>query len=235
MTTRKTHILLVIISVLFFSYNSYSQKDSKADTVYANITVQQADSLIQANDTNSNFVIIDVRTPAEYQSYYISNAININYYDTGFAVKIDSLDRDNIYLVYCGSGVRSANAMLYMETLKFDEVYNMLGGLSAWMTSGFPVDTFGVSINELNNSIYMEARLYPNPVTDVSVIEISCEKLLDLKIDIFDLYGKLVISSSHWSNEGFKINKDLFNNGVYIYQISSNSVILNIEKFVVLR
>ncbi|MCF8297136.1 MAG: T9SS type A sorting domain-containing protein [Saprospiraceae bacterium] len=231
----KTNSILIIISILFFSNYCYARKESKIDTVYANITVQQADSLIKANDTNANFVIIDVRTPAEYHGYNIANAININYFDTSFVNQLDSLDRDNIYLVYCGSGARSTAAMNYMDTLQFALVYNMLGGISQWMNSGFPVGTFNVFINELRNSFVVDIRLFPNPVTDVSIIEIRSEELINFKIDIYSLEGELVISSLLKSNDKFEINSEFLENGIYFYQISSESLILNTGKFLIVK
>jgi rhodanese-related sulfurtransferase len=105
--------------------------------IYAELTPLQCDSLVKANKTNPNFVIVDVRTPAEYKPKHLEGAINRNYYET-FDNKLDSLDKNKRYLLHCQSGARSAGAFAKMKTKNFREVYNMKGGISAWSNASLP-------------------------------------------------------------------------------------------------
>jgi rhodanese-related sulfurtransferase len=103
------------------------------------ITPEEAFTLIQANQQNPDFVIIDVRTPEEFAQGHIENAINIDYYSDAFSDDIEDLDKDPTYLIYCHSGARSSNALSFMESLYFSEVYNISGGITAWRAAGLPV------------------------------------------------------------------------------------------------
>ena len=93
-------------------------------------------SLIQENQDNSDFVIIDVRTPEEFTEERIENAINIDYRSETLQDELDELDKNQTYLIYCRSGGRSGNALDTMEELNFKEVYNLLGGINQWKAEG---------------------------------------------------------------------------------------------------
>src|SRR4030042_1942402 len=106
--------------------------------IIADITVQEAFTLIEDNQDNPDFVIIDVRTPGEFAGGHIENATNIDKNSETFRDELNNLDKDKTYLVYCGSGGRSASALAIMEELGFMEAYNMLGGVSQWKAEGLP-------------------------------------------------------------------------------------------------
>ena len=57
-----------------------------------------------------NVVILDVRTPEETAQGKIEGAIEINVKDPSFDEKIQALDKDKTYLVYCRSGGRSVTS-----------------------------------------------------------------------------------------------------------------------------
>jgi phage shock protein E len=107
--------------------------------VLKNISVEEAVQLIQEHGDDPDFVILDVRTPGEFASGHLEGAVNIDYYDEGFKQKIGNLDRGKTYLVYCRSGSRSSRAFALMKSLGFSTVYEMRGGITAWMESGQPV------------------------------------------------------------------------------------------------
>lgn len=103
------------------------------------IGVREVYDLIIKNKENSNFVIIDVRTPQEYTDGHIENALNLDYYSENFRDELNELNKERIYLIYCASGNRSSRASSIMEELTFREVYNMLGGITQWKAEGYPV------------------------------------------------------------------------------------------------
>ena len=107
--------------------------------VIEDITPHEAYALIQENEGNTKFVIIDVRTPEEYASGHIEKAINLNYRSDAFRDELIKLDKCKTYLIYCRSGRRSAGALDMMAELGFREVYNMLGGIVEWEQEGFTV------------------------------------------------------------------------------------------------
>ena len=111
-----------------------------AETLIAeNITAEEAFTLIQADQQNPDFVIIDVRTPEEFAQGHLENAVNIDYNSTAFSDEIKTLDKNRTYLIYCQSGARSGQALGLMAVLQFVEVYNISGGITAWQAAGLPV------------------------------------------------------------------------------------------------
>ena len=100
---------------------------------------QEGLELVQRNKDNPSFVILDVRTPEEFESGHIEGAINIDYYHPGFQVELGKLDKTKTYLVYCRTGNRSEKAFVVMKELKMKEVYVLDGGITAWRAANFPV------------------------------------------------------------------------------------------------
>lgn len=107
--------------------------------VFKDLAVPEANQLIQAKTGDANFVILDVRTPAEFATGYIAGAINLDYQGGAFGDAITNLDRNKVYLVYCGVGGRSAKARAQMKGLGFTEVYLLADGITAWKNQGYPV------------------------------------------------------------------------------------------------
>ncbi len=94
------------------------------------ITEKQWNELI-ANDTNA--VIVDVRTPAEWNEGIIENAQLINIMQPhSFMDAIDKLDKSKNYYVYCRSGGRSAQACQVMNSIGIENTFNLLGGMMEW-------------------------------------------------------------------------------------------------------
>jgi rhodanese-related sulfurtransferase len=86
------------------------------------------------------YQFVDVRTPQEYAGGHIDNAINIDYQAPDFKEKINSLDKNGSYIVYCRTGARSAAASKVMVELGFQNIINMTGGYTDWVSAGLPVN-----------------------------------------------------------------------------------------------
>jgi rhodanese-related sulfurtransferase len=84
-------------------------------------------------------IILDVRADWEYQSGHLSKAININYDGDDFESDIARLDRNKPYFLYCYSGGRSTLAAKAMRKLGFKEIYELDGGIEAWIEAKLPV------------------------------------------------------------------------------------------------
>jgi rhodanese-related sulfurtransferase len=83
--------------------------------------------------TDVNGVILDVRTEDEVNTVKIPGSINIDIYKgQGFIYKLEELDKNKNYYVYCAAGVRSLNACGVMEQLGFEKTFNLKGGISLW-------------------------------------------------------------------------------------------------------
>jgi len=83
------------------------------------------------NDTKSG-ILIDVRTPDEYNAGHIDNALNINWYDENFVQQFDSINKDETIYVYCKKGGRSAKAAHLLNSLGYKKVIDLEGGYDAY-------------------------------------------------------------------------------------------------------
>ena len=99
------------------------------------ITTQKASDFAQTI-SNPAVVLIDVRTPSEYASGHIANAVNIDVESGTFEQQIASLDKSKTYAVYCHSGRRSANAASIMSKAGFTKIFNLDGGVTEWVNAG---------------------------------------------------------------------------------------------------
>ena len=78
-------------------------------------------------------VILDVRTPEEFETSRIPDSKNIDFYNPqNFMQEIEKLDKDNSYYIYCRTGVRSANSCVLMNEYGFKNTFNLVGGIVEW-------------------------------------------------------------------------------------------------------
>jgi rhodanese-related sulfurtransferase len=78
-----------------------------------------------------NAVLLDVRTAGEYAQGSIPGAKNIDFMSPAFVQKIQNLDKEATYFLYCLSGNRSGQACKLMHKQGFD-VRNLSGGIGAF-------------------------------------------------------------------------------------------------------
>jgi len=116
--------------------------------IIESITPQEAFALIQENQDNPNFVIIDLRWPKLFAKEHIENAINIDYDSETFRDELNKLDKNKTYLIYysCSCGPIDSKAVNMMAELNFREVYLLSGGLQWWKEKGLP--TVGEGVNQ---------------------------------------------------------------------------------------
>lgn len=84
-------------------------------------------------------LVIDVRTPQEYQEGHLANAKNIDWQGEHFEHQVMGLDKSKPVFVYCLKGGRSASAASKMRSMGFKEVYELEGGLDKWQAAKFPI------------------------------------------------------------------------------------------------
>jgi phage shock protein E len=85
------------------------------------------------------YLLIDVRTPAEYESGHIPTALNIPVDEIG--TRPPAGDKDALIIVYCRSGNRSAAARKILLDLGYTNIVDF-GSVSRWegtlVTGGDP-------------------------------------------------------------------------------------------------
>jgi rhodanese-related sulfurtransferase len=131
-------LLLLLISGAILIGSCTEQAEAPTQLI-KDITTQEAFNLIQDNQGNSDFIIIDVRTPEEFEDGHIKNAVNIDFRSENFRSQISDMDRLKKYLIYCRSGNRSRGALDIMTELGFKEVYHLTVGIIGWLEDGLPI------------------------------------------------------------------------------------------------
>jgi len=74
-------------------------------------------------------VVLDVREPHEYKICNI-NGVLIPLGE--LTARIHELDSARDLVVYCRTGVRSAQAVEFLRDAGFEKVWNLKGGMHAW-------------------------------------------------------------------------------------------------------
>ena len=84
-------------------------------------------------EEGKNNELLDVRSLEEYENEHIPNStlLDINY-PREFMEKLQSMDKNKSYFVYCRSGNRSSKACLIMNNMGFKKTFNLLGGILEW-------------------------------------------------------------------------------------------------------
>jgi len=80
-------------------------------------------------DNGEDFQLIDVREPHEYE---ICNLKGVLIPLNTVPDHLDQIAKDKTVVVHCRSGVRSANAINYLESQGYTHLYNLKGGILAW-------------------------------------------------------------------------------------------------------
>ena len=79
----------------------------------------------QAYADTTNMIILDVRTQEEYKESHVKDSLNIDVLNSDFKTKVDKLDKNKTYKVYCRSGNRSGQAERLMKAMGFKDVENI--------------------------------------------------------------------------------------------------------------
>jgi rhodanese-related sulfurtransferase len=82
-------------------------------------------------ETEPNLLLLDVRTEGEWNQYHIPGATLLPM--QVITARLNELDPQRETIVLCEHGVRSQRvAQFLVEQAGFENVGNMLGGMSAW-------------------------------------------------------------------------------------------------------
>ena len=135
----KYFYFLLIISLL-----SCNQNKSNLISAY------DFDEMIKLDKSS---IIIDVRTPEEFNKGHLRNSLNVNWFDDNFDDNIDIFSKDLPVFVYCLSGGRSAKANEKIRSLGFKNVYELDGGILEWRKNKFPEASLN---NNYDNSLSVD-------------------------------------------------------------------------------
>ena len=123
--------LLSLLTAISFGTTGCSAQSDGISILTPQVFIEQAKA-----DTTG--IILDVRTPGEYQEEHLAGAQQLDFLNTeAFDAAIKQLDKSHTYYVYCRSGKRSHHACMKMQKLGF-KVFDMEGGILNWKKLGMP-------------------------------------------------------------------------------------------------
>lgn len=100
------------------------------------LSAQQAAQWLTGNKT---VVVLDVRTPSEFRTGHLPNAVNVDYTAPDFDQQVAKLTKATPYLLHCAVGGRSTKALAVLQKLAFRDVRHLDGGIRAWQQAKLPV------------------------------------------------------------------------------------------------
>ena len=129
--------VLLLAALLFPAAARSAEPTTPAPAATVNrIGVEEYDKL----RADTNHVILDVRSVAEFEKGRIPRAINIDINSKSFAERTAALDRNKTYLVNCAVGMRSAKATKKLASMGFKNLYDLGPGFDGWKKAGKPIE-----------------------------------------------------------------------------------------------
>ncbi len=113
-------------------WSEYSRLTRK----YKQVNVNQAVQVLNRD----NVTVIDVRGDNEVRNGVIKGAKIIPLTDISKHLPALEKNKNNPFLVYCGSGNRSGHVCNILTQNGFSDVYNLTGGIMAWTSENLPLN-----------------------------------------------------------------------------------------------
>lgn len=120
-------LLIIALAVMLLTACGQANENPK-EAIYMNINAEQAKKIM---DTESGYIILDVRTQEEYDEAHIPGAIVIPNTELEVRAESELPDKDQMILVYCRSGRRSKLAADILVELGYTNIYEF-GGIIDW-------------------------------------------------------------------------------------------------------
>lgn len=131
---KKIAIVLLAGVTTLLTACSNGQSTSGSKSLSAGEFAEQLKATPQA-------IVLDVRTPGEFEGGHLSQAINMDWNNSSFAQQTAQLNKSIPVFVYCLSGGRSQLAAAQLRADGFTQVYELKGGLMKWRAAGLPETT----------------------------------------------------------------------------------------------
>lgn len=142
--SKQSLVYLASFSLLLIAIMIFAPRAGDSSAGIKNVTVEEAKKLVG----KENVFVLDVRTPSEFNSSHIEGATLIpvtNAFGSDLKeesllkARINEVPKNKKILVYCRTGHRSTSASTILVKSGYSEVYNMKGGINAWISAGYPV------------------------------------------------------------------------------------------------
>ncbi|MDD4600749.1 Thiosulfate sulfurtransferase GlpE [bioreactor metagenome] len=113
--------LIVVVLLAAFAYRGFGGENDNFS-----VTIDEALRMWESKEA----MMIDIRTPEEYQAGHIPGVLLIPL--DQLANRASEVPKDQKVLLICRSGNRSSQGTKLLRSKGFDNVYNVMSGMSAW-------------------------------------------------------------------------------------------------------
>lgn len=122
---KQIKILILIMFAILFSAGCSSEVSKVS---YKQITTEEAIAMMSEE---TDYIILDVRTPEEFESGHIKDAINIPNETIGNTEIAELPNKEQLIMIYCRSGNRSKQASEKLVRLGYTNIVEF-GGINTW-------------------------------------------------------------------------------------------------------
>jgi|SRR3989344_4075925 len=140
----------IILVAVISSGNNVNNVPNTAAPALAGAVQNSAENLpvsdFKEKISDGEVIVIDVRTPEEYESGHLKGALNLDFYDSAFPTNLEKLDKTKRYAIYCRSGNRSGKALQMMKERGIRDAVDLQGGLTAWLSADMDIECSGEKI-----------------------------------------------------------------------------------------
>lgn len=123
----KAVILIFLLLTTLTMLNGCAAGEPSDITAPTLTTWEKAIEIMAQDD----IIILDVRTPAEFEAGHIPGAVNVPLNELSTAVNYLIADINQVILVYCRSGNRSTEALGFLVNMGYTNVFDA-GGILDW-------------------------------------------------------------------------------------------------------
>ena len=120
-------LILILLAVVLLTACG-NKNENNQEAAYMNITAEEAKQIM---DTETGYIILDVRTQEEYDESHIPGAIVIPNTEIETRAEQELTDKGQMILVYCRSGRRSKQAAEMLVALGYTNIKEF-GGIIDW-------------------------------------------------------------------------------------------------------
>lgn len=126
---RKYNVLLFFGFLLtLFLFTGCNQNEQPETNSYRQVSSKEAAAMMEEE---TDYIILDVRTPEEYEEKHITGAVNLPNETIGTEEIAQLPDKEQLILVYCRSGNRSKQASKKLADLGYTNIIEF-GGIKDW-------------------------------------------------------------------------------------------------------
>jgi rhodanese-related sulfurtransferase len=98
------------------------------------------DNLLKEMQGDNPPLVVDVRSPGEYDRDHVPGAVHIPFYSIGSGLSAIGHAKQDPVVLYCEHGPRAVIAGFSLYLSGYDKVYSLEGHMKGWRASGYPIE-----------------------------------------------------------------------------------------------